>query len=465
VNYLNFEAMIRKLNFLLVLFLCSTLFSFAQENDDMYFNKKDRLAKKVKKITPAETILNKYRSGISGINSTDRINSDLINKYKSSTSVKNNIAKKRIKNFKSLKFDRDHLFRSKSFSKSFLDLNIYMMYGRIRPNYYYMMDPFELSYLNFQGLNSYNNFWMPRNLYGLRVLAAYDPIMFFSNPYLTSLNPMMSPSLFNIHHPGMVTYGLCDWSQSYQWSQTYPNWIWTKNGTGGGLQHTPGNNHIYVTNYINNDQNEKVSVKGPRGGRGGIISKDNFNGVVDRYVGRRESGITNKVIQKETDDVSIDKSQNAYLRGNQSGRESYITRSGRSNSILNTTRRSQSLDRSYSNRVNAINEAYFNNSLRSSRSSGNNYYSSDENNGRRSAYSLPNNYSGSRSGLSNIGNSGRSSSNGTRGSGFSSSGYSGGSSYSGGGSSYSSGSSSSGSSGGGGTVSAGSSGGSSRGNN
>ena len=42
--------MIRKLNFLLVLFLCSTLFSFAQENDDMYFNKKDRLAKKVKKI-------------------------------------------------------------------------------------------------------------------------------------------------------------------------------------------------------------------------------------------------------------------------------------------------------------------------------------------------------------------------------------------------------------------------------
>ena len=51
--------MVRKLNYLLVLFLCSTLFSFAQENDDMYFNKKDRVVKKVKKITPAETILSK----------------------------------------------------------------------------------------------------------------------------------------------------------------------------------------------------------------------------------------------------------------------------------------------------------------------------------------------------------------------------------------------------------------------
>ena len=55
-KYLNFNTMVRKLNYLLVLFLCSTLFSFAQENDDMYFNKKDRVVKKVKKITPAEII-------------------------------------------------------------------------------------------------------------------------------------------------------------------------------------------------------------------------------------------------------------------------------------------------------------------------------------------------------------------------------------------------------------------------
>ena len=459
VKRLNTINMTKKLLYLFALIFVS-IFSYAQENDDMYFNKKDRLAKKVKKITPAQTILNKYRSGITGINNSDRINSEVISKYTSRTPIKKNLSKNNDRNIKSLKYNRDNLFRSKSFSKSFLDMNIYMMYGRIRPNYYYMMDPFELSFLNFQGLNPYSNLWMPRNLYGLRMLAALDPLMFFSNPFLSSLYPMMSPSLFNIHHPGVATYGLCDWSQSYQWSQTYPKWIWTKNGTGGGLQHTPGNNHIYISNYINNDQNGKVEVKGPRGGRGGIISKDNFDGL-DRYVGRRESGITNKVIQKETDG-SIDKSQNAYLRGNQSGRENYISRSGRSNSILNTNRRSESLNRSYSNRINAINDAFSNNSLRSSRSSGSNYYTSDDN-GRRGAYSLPNNYSGSRSGISNIGSSGRSSSGTVRSGGYSSSGYSGGSSYSGGGSSYSGSSGSS--SGGGATVSAGSSGGSSRGNN
>ena len=47
--------------------------SFSQENDDMYFNKKDRVAKKVKKITPAETILSKYRSGITNINNSEKI--------------------------------------------------------------------------------------------------------------------------------------------------------------------------------------------------------------------------------------------------------------------------------------------------------------------------------------------------------------------------------------------------------
>ena len=171
--------MTKKLLYLFALIFVS-IFSYAQENDDMYFNKKDRLAKKVKKITPAQTILNKYRSGITGINNSDRINSEVINKYTSRTPIKKNLSKNNDRNIKSLKYNRDNLFRSKSFSKSFLDMNIYMMYGRIRPNYYYMMDPFELSFLNFQGLNPYSNLWMPRNLYGLRMLAALDPLMFFS---------------------------------------------------------------------------------------------------------------------------------------------------------------------------------------------------------------------------------------------------------------------------------------------
>ena len=443
--------MLRKLYYLLVLLLISTFSSFAQENDDMYFNKKDRVAKKVKKITPAETILSKYRSGISNINNSEKINSDVISKYKSNVAVNRNISKKSKQNIKSLKYDRDNLFRSKNFSKSLLDLNTFMMYGRIRPSYYYMINPYEMSFFDFQGINSYNNFWMPRNLYGIRALAAYDPMMFFTNPYLTSINPMMSPSLFNIHHPGIATYGLCKWSHM----QTYPNWVWISNGTGGGLQHTPGNNHIYISGLVNNNKEDRVIVKGPRGGRGGIILKDNFDGV-DRYVGRRESGITNKNIQIDNDG-SIDKTQNAYFRGSQIGRESNMTRSGRINYNQNSNRRSENLNRSFSSRVSAINNAYSNNNQRSLRGNGNSYYTSDDN-GRRGAYSQPTNYGSSRSGLSNIGNGTKSYSGGSRSSGFSSSGSS--NSYSGGGASYSGGSS-----GGSSTVSAGSSGGSSRGGN
>lgn len=446
------KTMTKKLYYLLVFYLVSTFSSFAQENDDMYFNKKDRVAKKVKKITPAETILLKYKSGITNINNSENINSEVLSKYKSIVAVNSNISKKSSKNIKSLKYDRDNLFRSKNFSKRLLDLNTFMMYGRIRPSYYYMVNPYDINFFGFQGINSFNNFWMPRNIYGIRALAAYDPMMFFSNPYLTSINPMMSPSLFNIHHPGISTYGLCNWTQM----KTYPNWIWTTNGTGGGLQHTPGNNHMYISGLIDNNKEDRVVVKGPRGGRDGVILKDNFDGV-DRYLGRRESGITNKNIQRDYDG-SLDKTQNAYFRGSQSGRESNMTRSGRISFNKNSSRKSENLNRSFSSRVNAINDAYSNNSQRSLRGIDSGYYNTDDN-GRRASYSQPTNYGSSRSGISNIGSRTKSYSGGSRSSGFSSSGSRSNTSNGGGGS-YSSGSS-----GGSSTVSAGSSGGSSRGGN
>ena len=51
---------------------------------------------------------------------------------------------------------------------------------------------------------------------------------------------------------GISTYGLCNWTQM----KTYPNWIWTTNGTGGGLQHigfAPKNNpKIAIAAYIEN---------------------------------------------------------------------------------------------------------------------------------------------------------------------------------------------------------------------
>ena len=119
------------------------------------------------------------------------------------------------------------------------------------------------------------------------------------------------------------------------------------------------------------------------------------------------------------------------------------------------------MNRSYSSRVNAINNVISNNSERSLRGSGSGYYSLD-NNGRRGAYSKPSNYSSSRSGISNIGNRTKPYSGGSRNSSFSSSGSS--SNSYGGGATFS-GRSSGGSSGGGSAVSAGSSGGSSRGRN
>ena len=51
----------------------------------MYFNSKDRVSKKVKKITPADVIMSKYRSGITSTNSNDKIDTKILDRYKSET--------------------------------------------------------------------------------------------------------------------------------------------------------------------------------------------------------------------------------------------------------------------------------------------------------------------------------------------------------------------------------------------
>ena len=445
--------MLKRTSFLFISLIILSFSSFSQEIDDMYFNSKDRVAKKVKKITPAQIILSKYRSGTTANNSNDKIDSKLLNRYKLESTTNNLLENEDNNNLKSLKYNRDYLFRSKNINNSFLDINLVLMYSWTNPNYYYMMNPYELSYLDYKGISPYSNIWMPRNLYGLRNLASFDPMMFFSNPFLSSINPLMSPALFNINYPGMSTYGLC------AWTSTYPSWIFTNNGTGGGLQHTLSNSHF----YFDSEPTAPV-VRGPRSGRGslrGISSNSDLS--VDSYFGRRESGITNTNIRKNSKSISsnMDDTQNAYMKTYSSRVEGYATRSSRSSTYKYSDRRLDSQNRLSSSRIEAINSSFSGNSLRSSRSNSS-LSSIDDMSGRRSVYSAPANYnyrgsvfsrSSGGSGRSSVFNSGSSSSN---------------SSYS----SYSSGGSSSGgysggsrSSGGTSVVSSGSSGGSSRGNN
>ena len=80
--------MINKIAVLFVTLILTSSTSFSQEVDDMYFNSNDRVTKKVKKITPAEVILSKYRSGITATNSNDKIDTKILDRYKLETDSK-----------------------------------------------------------------------------------------------------------------------------------------------------------------------------------------------------------------------------------------------------------------------------------------------------------------------------------------------------------------------------------------
>ena len=445
--------MINKIAVLFLTLIFTSSMSFSQEIDDMYFNSKDRVNKKVKEITPAEVIMSKYRSGVTATNSNDKIDTKILDRYKLETTSEYQSSNQTVSKIQSLKFNRDNLYKSKSITDKFLNINLNLMLGNIRPNYYHLFDNYM--YFN-NGYDSYfSNMWMPRNLYGIRALASYDPMMFFSNPYYSFLSSMtMGPSYYNLHYPGLSTYGLgaC--------SRFYPSWIF--NGyNSGGLQHTLSNRHYYVKS-----KPETPTIRGPRSGRFSVMTGGDSRSdrKVDRYFGRRESGITNTMIQKERGNNVLDDTQNNYMRQHSSRVQSFATRSSRSNNYQNSGRKSESQSRLRSSRIQSINNSFSGNTLRSTRNPSS-MSSVDDMSGRRSAYSASSNFSSSRSygsSRSTIFGSG-SSSRSTSGPVFSTS--SSGRSSSGGG--YSSGSRSSGRSSGGGAVVSrgGSSGGSSRGRN
>ena len=444
---INNVNMVYKTGLYLLVLLLVSITATSQEFDDMYFNSRDRVAKKVKKITPAEIILSKYKSGITKANSSEEINSTLLNKYKLKSLNENQVLGYSDNQLKSLKYDRDNLFKSRMINKRFLDVNLNLMFGTIKPNYFHL---FDNNMFNSMGLDPHYNMWMPRNLLGVRRIAAYDPMMFFSSPFYSSMYPMMSPSLYNMHYPGLSTYGLCPLS-SY-----YPSWIWSGYNS-GGLQNTLSNSHYYVRS-----EPSIPTVRGPRSGRGVLRSDSNSDSNVDRYFGRRESGITNSNIRKISGNSStLDDTQNNYMKNHSSRKGSFVTRSSRSSDYQYSGRKSETQNRLRSSRIEAISNSFSGNNSRSSRGLSS-MSSVDDMSGRRSAYSASNYFGTSRSSSSGSSrNSIFGSGSNRSGSSFSSSNSSGSNS-----SGFSSSSrNSGGSSGGGSVVSRGSSGGSSRGKN
>jgi len=432
----------------------SSLLVNAQEIDDMYFTSTDREIKKKlsKKVSPAEVILSKYRKGNTKINSTDVIDKSILEKYKSSNVDDIPIIEKK-KDSQSLKFDRDNLYASN-------DINQSLQYNRISsyvlPYMYRYNDPFNMYdpiSSMYYGMTSYDLMMFPRNQVGLRSFASINPMLFFSNPYLASLDPSLSPALLNLHYPSIAGYGFgCTINK-------HGSWMFINNGTGGGVGHMPTHRHMYVSSLIS-----KAERSGTRGGRSGRASIMNGENIPDRnYASRRQSGITNSYVKKDVQDrrgrdQTFANSQNTLFRDNNasSNVRGSTTRSSRSILLNTQNRRSLSSSRSSSEKINNI--LNYRNSVRSSYSGStrsNSSLTTSPDNGRRSSYTAVPSTSPSYRGSSIRNNSSMSRMSGGS---FSNSSTSGGS-YSGGGSSYSGGGSRSS----GGVVSGGSSGGSSRG--
>ena len=435
----------------LILFFCLSVSANinSQELDDMYYTGADRSSqKKLKnKVSPADVILSKYRKGNTSINNNSNIDEAILDRYKSNKSRNINYSNSRNET-KKLKYNRDNLYVSSDISKSLINYNLYSSF---LPHYYTYNDPFNVidPYSSmFYNMTSYEMMMFPRNISGIRSIASFNPMLFFSNPYLVTFDPRLSPALINLHYPSIQGFGLgCSLYK-------HGSWMFISNGTGGGLGHTITNRHLYVSGVVSNS--EKIGTRGPRSGRlssmnGENIEKRNFNP-------RRQSGITNQNISKDSREgrgqTFGNVSQNSIFRDNSTQDRSSIrtsSRSSRSSSLNSQNRRSLNNARSSSEKINGIME--FSNSVRSTYSGStrgfSNYGSAD---GRRSGYSAPP--------VSFNPVRGRGMSSPVRSSSYGGGSSSGGYSSGGSGSSYSSGGSSGGS---GGVVSGGSSGGSSRG--
>ena len=465
---------------LIFFFLFSSLISFSQEKDDLYFNKNDRKRSinKNKKINSAQEILQDYRNQLNNLNDDSKVELDknILNKYSNNTSNKESDKLKVIE--RSLKYNRDNLFvrpvnnnyyerlRNNSFGNSF------------NSGYY---DPF--AYERFM-MNGYFSNWSLSNIFWNktkwwmrlgRSSFFSDPLIIFSDPYYSMLygNTMMiSP----------IDY----WGMSYGYNSICVGY---SNGYSNGYY--SGFNSFHYTNNKNkvvNNSNSLNYSRGPRISReGGIISGENVESFVNRGRSLNESERNGEIDNSRQRGSN---SQNEYLRNrvtkietsDQGIRSRAVLKEGVRNQY--SRNRSMSLENRNSNRkISTIYSSYNQNDFRSNINRGSNFenssYSSSRgsrgissnDSGRRVNYSYSRESYNSRgagssynnrSSFSSDGNRYNSGSNGGRSSSYNS----GGGNFSSGGGFSSGGSSSGGSSSSGGNSSSGSSkGGSSRGVN
>ena len=440
-----------KVFYLYIILFKITFLVSAQEIDDMYFTSSDRINNKKlsKKVSPAEIILSKYKKGNTTINNLNKIDNSVLEKYRSNN-LDENDDYTTIDEKSKLKYDREKLYVS---SNVLNNTSGFFIQAPIIPYYYVHSDPFDLidpyNFFN-NNLTTFELMVLSNDPNLLRGYASLNPMLFYSDPYLSYIGNKLSPALSNLHFSSFNSFGIgCSLNK-------HGTWMYTNNGTGGGLGHLLSNRHLYVNSIIS--VVEKKGTTGPRSGRQSSLNGENI--VKPNYYSRRQSGLSNLLGDNEFNEsknqINNNLTQNTVFRNNSTSsniNSTLSSRSNRSETLSTQNRRSIVNTRSSNDKIRGIME--FSNSSRNSfRESFGNQSFLNSDNGRRSGYSAPpvsyNPARGMTSPSRSTGFGGNSNSGGSSSFG----GYSGGSSFGGG-------SSSGGSSGG--VISGGSSGGSSRG--
>ncbi len=437
-----------KVFYLFIILFKVTFLVSAQEIDDMYFTSSDRAnyKKLSKKVSPAEIILSKYKKGNTSINNLNKIDKSIIENYRSNN-LDNNKDYVAIDQTSKLKYDREKLYVSSNILN--ISSDIFLQVSTI-PYYYLYSDPSDIidPYRSFyNNLTSLELMFLNDDKNFLRSYASINPMLFFSDPYLSSIGQNISPALSNLHFSSFNTFGIgCSLYK-------HGTWMYINNGTGGGLGHMATNRHFYANSMISEVQ--KMGTTGPRSGRHFSLNGENI--AKPNYYSRRQSGFLNLVANNEGKNIMKNNlTQNTVFRNNSNSNNINSTlssRSKRSETLSSQNRRSMLNTRSSNEKIRGIME--FSNSSRNSfRESYSNQSILNSDNGRRSGYSAPpvsyNPARGMTSPSRSTGFGGNSSSGGSSSFG----GYSGGASFGGGSSSGGSG---------GGVISGGNSGGSSRG--
>ena len=194
-----------KVFYLFIILFKVTFLVSAQEIDDMYFTSSDRAnyKKLSKKVSPAEIILSKYKKGNTSINNLNKIDKSIIENYRSNN-LDNNKDYVAIDQTSKLKYDREKLYVSSNILN--ISSDIFLQVSTI-PYYYLYSDPSDIidPYRSFyNNLTSLELMFLNDDKNFLRSYASINPMLFFSDPYLSSIGQNISPFLMIITQPMTV---------------------------------------------------------------------------------------------------------------------------------------------------------------------------------------------------------------------------------------------------------------------